>query len=186
MRQLAAVRSLAKQPLAAELLMSKKTKIEHTPLTEMEQFKSLTREQLLSLVTLPEDLKLGVIGKYHMRVEASKTKNTFGTPNWPYRDLTIKVGPYRPKTKRGIFDRIQQAVMLFGDEGLTGEQLARFIFNNLPMTDQRSPYTEGRPCVPWIEDYIAGAIAEKSQYLIAVDSQGVIVNPKKKETKKAA
>ncbi len=166
--------------------MSKKSRIEHTPLTEMEQFKSLTREQLLSLVTLPEDLKMGVIGKYHMRVEAAKTKNTFGTPNWPYRDLTIKVGPYRPKTKRGIFDRIQQAVMLFGDEGLTGEQLARFIFNNLPMTDQRSPYTEGRPCVPWIEDYIAGAIAEKSQYLIAVDSQGVIVNPKKKETKKAA
>ena len=166
--------------------MSKKTKIRHVPLTEMEQFKSLTRDELLSLITLPEDLKPGVIGKYHMRVEAAKAKNSFTTPNWFFSNLTIKVGPYRPKTERGIFDRIQQAVRLFGDQGLTGEQLARFIFNNLRMEDQRSPYTEGRPCVPWIEDYIAGAIAEKAQYLVAVDSQGVVLSPKKKEMKKVS
>lgn len=164
--------------------MSKKTKIEHTLLSELEQFRSLTREELLSVVTLPQDLKMGVIGKYHMRVEASKLKGTFGTPKWPYANLVLKSGPYRPKTKRGIFDLIQQTVELFGQDGLTGEQLTRFIYHNVSLKDQRSPYTEDRPCVPWIEDYVAGAIAEKAQFLVALDSQGVPIVPKKKEFKK--
>lgn len=166
--------------------MSKKTKVEHEALSEAEQFKNLTREQLLSLSTIPEDQPQGVIGKYHMRVVAAKEKGSFCTPNWIYGTMIIKVGPYKPKTKRGIFDRIQQAVALFGDEGLTGEQIVRFIHQNLDMLDQRSPYTEGRPCIPWIEDYIAGAIAEKNQYLAAYDpASGEKQSTKKKEIKKA-
>lgn len=166
--------------------MSKKTKNENASLAELEKFKSLTRDELLNVITIPEDTPLGVIGKYHMRVEASKLKNTFGTPNWSYENLIIKVGPYRPKTRRGIFDHIQQAVMLFGDQGLTGGELARFIYHNVSLKDQRSPYADPRPCVPWIEDYIAGAIAETAQYLVALDSNGVVIAPKKKEAKKVA
>lgn len=167
--------------------MSKKTKIEHDLLADRPEFKGLTREQLLSLSSLPTTEKKGIIGKYHMRVVSSAERGTFCTPSWSFGDKIIKLGPFAPKTKRGIFDHIRQAVALFGDEGLTGEQIVRFIHQNLDMVDQRSPYTDGQPCVPWIEDYIAGAIAEKNQYLIAVDpSTGEQLATKKKEVKKAS
>jgi hypothetical protein len=159
--------------------MSKKQRLKHPPLSEDVRFKGLTREQLLTLVTLPVDLPSGVIGKYHMRVESAKRENSFCTPKWLFAGMILKRGKYVPKTDRGIFDLICQSVDLFGPEGLTGEQLVRFIHSNIDMRDQRSPYTEGRPCVPWIEDYITGAISEKLGFLIAVGQDGTVYVPKK-------
>ena len=152
--------------------MSKKERPKTTPLSEDVRFVGLSKEQLLQLVTLPEDLPAGVVGKYHMRVESAKREKSFHTPGWVYADKIIKKGKYRPKTDRGIFDLICQAVDLFGPEGLTGAELVRFIHANIDMRDQRSPYTEGRPCSPWIEDYVTGAISEKLGFLSAFDAAG--------------
>lgn len=152
--------------------MSKKVRIEHDLLSERPEFKGLTREELMKVVTLPLDLPNGVVGKYHMRVEAAQKKASFCTPNWIFGKLVIKEGPYKPKTKRCIFDLIQQSAALFGPEGITGEELVRFLYHNVDMRDQRSPYTEGRPCIPWIEDYISGAIAEKIGFLSAEYEDG--------------
>lgn len=161
--------------------MSKKTRIEHISLSEQGEFKGLTRQELMTVVTLPLDLPSGIVGKYHMRVQAATKVGSFSTPNWPFARMILKSGKYAPKTKRGVFDLIKQSVELFGPEGVSGEELVRFIYHNVDMRDQRSPYTEGRPCVPWIEDYISGAIAEKSAFLVAETPEGKpFESPRKK------
>lgn len=152
--------------------MSKKTRIEHISLAEDERFKNLTRQELMTVVTLPIDTPSGITGKYHMRIQAAEKAGTFTTPKWPLAKLILKAGKYEPKTKRGVFDLIQQSVKLFGEEGVTGEELVRFVYHNVDMTPQRSAYTEGRPCIPWIEDYISGAVTETIGFLVAFNEDG--------------
>lgn len=152
--------------------MSKKPRIEHISLSEDERFKNLTRQELMTVVTMPIDTPSGITGKYHMRVQAAEKAGTFTTPKWPLTKLILKLGKYEPKTKRGIFDLIRQSVELFGPEGVTGEELVRFVYHNIDMTDQKSPYTEGRPCIPWVEDYISGSITEKIGFLQAFNADG--------------
>ncbi len=148
-----------------------------------EKFGHLKKEELLLIVSLPENSERGCIGKYRDRIASAQSKMTFGTPDWPYSDRILKLGPYKPKTKRGVYHLIRDSVALFGSEGVRAAELVRFLYHNVSLVDGNSFYTTGRPCVPWIEDYIASSLTKAKQFLIIVDESGAPVTRKNKRIK---
>lgn len=139
-----------------------------TDITKIEEFYGKTKEELLNLSLLDENMERASVGRYFGRVELAAKKGTFNTPSWIYSQKILVPGPYLPKTPRGIFWTLRKSVELLGNP--TGEELTGFIWSNIDLRDKRSPYSDGRPCVPWIEDYITGAISDKNQYIVALNS----------------
>jgi hypothetical protein len=104
--------------------------------------------------------------KYDARDAKRKAAAAECSPGWSLTHAILTVGKNRPTRDMSVKGKIYGMVAASGKDGLTGAELVAKMRDSTQFADNPSKYTKnGKPVVPWCEDYIVGMTRPRFGFL---------------------
>lgn len=134
--------------------------------TEQKSTGTILELPTVDRIDLPEKIeeKLSPFRKYEAR---ERKRIAAGSPvslNWDYADRIFLPGTHPPRRETTVAGKLYLIVKRAGPEGISGRDL---VFQALELDFSRNPshFTQGKPPVSWIEDYITGMLRVRYSHL---------------------